>query len=79
MMLRLDNDEYKKYIELVEKDHELGHLPLPIEEIIALEAQGHVVDLITGEIILKGSDQRVALTVIGEAVAVAAKAWGGNV
>lgn len=64
----------QKRFELAMIAEELGGLPLPIETIIALEATGAVVDLRTGAVIVNGSEQRVSLTVIGEAVAVAAKA-----
>ena len=32
-------------------------LPMPAEEIAALEAEGHVVDLETGEVIVDGADK----------------------
>lgn len=42
-------------------------LPMSIEEILALEDDGHVVDLETGHIITGGAELRVSLTVAGEA------------
>lgn len=51
-------------------------LPWPAATIAALEEQGHVVDLTTGLVNQNGAEQRVSLTVIGEAVAVANKRWG---
>jgi hypothetical protein len=53
-------------------------LPWPAAVIAELEEQGHIVDLTTGMVEQNGSEQRVSLTVIGEAVAVANKRWGGN-
>lgn len=44
-------------------------LPYPPEVIARLEETGCIVDLHTGEIIIGGADQRIALTVIGDAVA----------
>ena len=51
-------------------------LPLPAATIAALEATGAVVDLLTGAVTPGGAERRVRLTVVGEAVAVANKAWG---
>lgn len=51
-------------------------LPWPAAVIVALEEQGHVVDLRTGLVIQHGSEQRISLTALGEAVAVAEQAWG---
>lgn len=45
-------------------------LPWPAKVIVALEEQGHVVDLATGHVIQQGGHQRVNLTVIGEAMAI---------
>lgn len=45
-------------------------LPLSAEAIVALEDQGHVVDLTTGQILNGGANDRFSLTVGGEAVAV---------
>ena len=53
-------------------------LPWPAATIVGLEAQGHVVDFTTGLVIQGGGDQRVSLTVVGEAVAVAHRAWEGG-
>lgn len=53
-------------------------LPWPAATIIGLEAQGHVVDLSTGLVMQGGADQRVSLTVVGEAVAIANRAWDGG-
>ena len=50
-------------------------LPWPAAVIVALEDQGHVVDLVTGLVIQHGSTERIRLTPMGEAVAVAANAW----
>ena len=36
--------------------HEGLRLPMPAAEIAKLEAAGHVVDLVTGEVILHGAD-----------------------
>ena len=44
-------------------------LPYPPEFIARMEEIGCVVDLNTGEIIVGGADQRIALTVLGDAVA----------
>lgn len=59
-------------------DEEGITLPWPAAVIAAMEAQGHVVDLTTGLVIQNGSEQRIALTVIGEATAVAMKRGGDN-
>lgn len=53
-------------------------LPWPAAVIVALEDQGHVVDLTTGLVIQQGGEQRISLTPMGEAVAVAANAWRGR-
>lgn len=53
-------------------------LPWPAAVIAALENQGHVVDLRTGLLLPRGAEQRVHLTMLGEAVAVAAKAWDAS-
>lgn len=50
-------------------------LPGPAAVIAAMEEQGHTVDLVTGLVTQNGAEQRVRLTVVGEAVAVAHKAW----
>jgi hypothetical protein len=46
-------------------------LPWPADVIAGVEEKGHLVDLVTGALVLGGSAQRVSLTVVGEAVAVA--------
>lgn len=51
-------------------------LPWPAAVIAEMEEQGHVVDLTTGLVTKNGAEQRVSLTVVGEAVAVANKRWG---
>lgn len=53
-------------------------LPLPADVIARLEETGAVVDLVTGAVIVAGADQRYGLTVVGEAVAVAAGAGAGD-
>lgn len=53
-------------------------LPWPAAVIVSLEDQGHVVDLATGMVRQHGSEERISLTAWGEAVAVAAKAWGND-
>lgn len=65
----------QKRSELAVMAEELGGLPLPIETIIALEATGAVVDLATGAVLPGRAEYRFRLTVVGEAEAVAAKAW----
>lgn len=52
------------------------NLPWPASVIAEMEERGDVVDLTTGMVVQGGSEQRVSLTVIGEAVAVANKRWG---
>lgn len=37
-------------------------LPLPAEEIARQELAGHIVDLVTGEVITNGAEQRIALS-----------------
>lgn len=39
-------------------------LPLPPEEIANHEVAGHIVDLVTGELITNGAEQRIALSVM---------------
>ena len=52
-------------------------LPYTIEEILALEDQGHVVDLITGEIHYDAADtERFSLTILGEAELIADRELG---
>lgn len=45
-------------------------LPLPVDVIARLEAEGVVVDLVTGAVIVGGADRRYALTPAGEALGV---------
>lgn len=58
----------QKRFDLAVMAEELGGLPLPVETIIALEE--------TGAVLPGGAEHRYRLTVVGEAVAVAARAWG---
>lgn len=51
-------------------------LPWPASVIASLEEQGHAVDLVTGLVVQNAAEQRVSLTVVGEAVAVASRRWG---
>lgn len=53
-------------------------LPMPAAMIVALEETGAVVDLVTGAVIADGAAQRFHLTVVGDAVATAARAWGDD-
>lgn len=56
-------------------------LPMPVDEILALEDAGHTVDLLTGEVLRNGASWLVEATVIGEATAVvnaAAELQGGD-
>lgn len=54
-------------------------LPWPAAVIAALEEHGHIVDLATGLVIQHGAEQKVSLTVIGEAIAVVNRYdWEGN-
>ena len=45
-------------------------MPMPVEEIIAWEDAGHVIDLVTGEILLNADSVRIEPTIIGEATAI---------
>lgn len=45
-------------------------LPMPAAAIVAIEAAGGVVDLVTGEVIEDGASLHVDLTVVGAALAV---------
>ncbi len=45
-------------------------LPMPAAAIVAIEAAGGVVDLVTGEVIEGGASLHVDLTVVGAALAV---------
>lgn len=56
--------------ELEDYERELGRLPLPVDEIIRWEMLGYCVNLVTGEV--TPDTDRVALTVVGEAMAVVA-------
>ena len=49
-----------KRVELTEVQRELGRLPRSIDEIIALEAAGYVVNLVTGELSLDLDPDAVA-------------------
>lgn len=51
-------------------------LPWPADVIAAMEERGDVVDLVTGMVTKNGAEQRVSLTVVGEATVVANKRWG---
>ncbi len=42
-------------------------LPRPAQEIVALEEQGHAVDLESGDILWNEAEARYGLTVVGEA------------
>lgn len=51
--------------ELVNQANEDGfHLPMAPEVIAALEAQGHVVDLVTGDVIMHGADEPLELVLL---------------
>jgi len=43
-------------------------LPMPATAIAALEEDGHIVDLTTGETIIAGADDRFSLSAAGEAL-----------
>ena len=56
-----------RIIELILLAHREGfELPMPASEIIALEDEGHLVNLTTGEVIRGGADESVEVTVVGE-------------
>jgi hypothetical protein len=56
-----------RMLELLELAAEQGFvLPMSPEAIIALEDDGHVVDLVNGEIIIDGASDWFELTVEGE-------------
>jgi hypothetical protein len=58
-----------RILELLELAAEQGFaLPMSPEEIIQLEDDGHVVDLVNGEIIIDGASDWFELTVAGEAL-----------
>lgn len=60
-----------RIIELIEFAYREGvDLPMPAAEILAIEDQGHTVDLVTGEVIEAGAGDRIELTVIGQATGV---------
>jgi len=50
--------------------HTGRELPYLAETIATLEAEGHLVDLVTGEVVYNGASERIALTTLGEAVKV---------
>lgn len=61
----------RRVIELIEWAYREGvNLPRPAAEIVALEEAGHMVDLVSGEVIRNGANDRIALTVVGEATRV---------
>lgn len=45
-------------------------LPRPVDQIVALEEAGHLVDLASGDILWAGAGDTFTATVIGDAVAV---------
>ena len=49
-------------------------LPMPVEDILAIEEAGGAVDLRTGEVLPGAADWSVILTVVGEATVVALNA-----
>lgn len=60
-----------RVVELLDWAAALGlALPMPAADIVAIEAAGGVVDLVTGEVIEDGASLHVDLTVVGEALAV---------
>ncbi len=60
---------YNRILELLELAAEQGFvLPMEPEAIIALEDDGHVVDLVNGEIIIDDAQHRFALAAAGEAL-----------
>ena len=60
---------YNRILELLELASAEGIvLPMSPEEIIQLEDEGHVVDLINGEIIINGASDWFELTPAGEAL-----------
>jgi hypothetical protein len=60
---------HNRILELLELATEQGCvLPMSPEEIIALEDDGHVVDLVNGEIIIDGANDRFELSPAGEAL-----------
>jgi hypothetical protein len=59
-------------IELLKWENETHtRLAAPVADILALEDAGHVVDLVTGDVLLHGADSRPAATPFGQAVAAA--------
>ena len=60
---------YNRILELLELAAEQGFvLPMEPETIIALEDDGHVVDLVNGEIIIDGANDWFDLSPAGEAL-----------
>ncbi len=52
-------------------------LPRPVDQILALEHAGHVVDLASGDILWAGAGDTFTATVIGDAVGVVVgMEWG---
>lgn len=52
-------------------------LPFPAELIVAMEAHGHIIDLVTGQLIQNGANQRIYPTTIAEAELYVAGLNGG--
>ena len=52
--------------ELKELEASGVQLPMPAEQILWIESQGHLVDLTTGEIIQGGATERIAITEAGK-------------
>ncbi len=60
---------YNRILELLELAAEQGFvLPMSPEEIIQLEDDGHIVDLVNGEIIIDGASNWFELSTSGEAL-----------
>ncbi len=60
---------YNRILELLELAAEQGFvLRMSPEEIIQLEDDGHIVDLVNGEIIIDGAQHRFELSAAGEAL-----------
>ena len=64
----MEKSREERVQELVEWATRLGlKLPRPAQEIVALEEQGHAVDLESGDILWNEGEARYGLTVVGEA------------
>jgi hypothetical protein len=64
----MTNEQQETILALLEWSAQTGRdLPLPAATIAGLEADGHVVDLVTGEVSYGGAAERVELTPLGEA------------